>query len=68
VSVFQSQNNCIYIDGYYNKELIESFLSNNSLKYDYILPCNSFIKIVTSFNNEQQIQKHLHQAFLKGII
>lgn len=66
VVVIQRNNNCIYIDGYYNKELIENYLISNNISYDYVLSCNSFIKIVTSFNNEKIIENQLHKALLKG--
>lgn len=66
VIVFQQYNNDVYIDGYNNKDIIENILINNNLLYDFLLPCNSFIKIVTSFNNQNQIIQTLHNSYLKG--
>ena len=66
VIVIQNCNKDIYIDGYFNKEIIELQLNKNNLIYDYVLPCNSFIKVVTSFNNELMIKKQLHNALMKG--
>lgn len=68
VLVFQNIDNCIYIDGYSNKEIIESLLINKNILFDYILPCNSFVKIVTSHYNESIILHVLHSAYLKGEI
>lgn len=66
VVVFQCDSNCIYIDGFNNKEIIENTLTTNNLLYDYILPCNSYLKIVTSFNNTTNIIDLLHKKYMKG--
>ena len=66
VLVFQNDNDCIYIDGFNNKEIIENILVSNNLLYDYILPCNSYLKIVTSFNNATTIINTLHSKYMKG--
>lgn len=66
VIVFQIDNNDIYIDGYNNKEHIEKLLSVNEFNYEYVLPCNSFIKIVCNKDNSQKIFNYLYSLFLKG--
>lgn len=66
--VFQQKDKDIYIDGYNQKESIESILNNKKIRYDYILPCTSYLKIVTSFNNQKDIINTLHNNYLKGII
>lgn len=65
VIVFQYKNNIIYIDGYTNKEHIENILSFNKFDFDYILPCNSFVKVVCK-NNTDKIYDYLYSLFLKG--
>lgn len=66
VIVFQCLDNNIYIDGYSNKEAIENILILKNIKYDYILPCSSYLKIVSNNNNTSQILNLLHQLYLKG--
>ena len=66
VIVFSLFNNDIYIDGINNKEDVEAILINKQIQYDYILPCSSYIKIVTSFNNQDSIIDTLHNLYLKG--
>lgn len=68
VIVFQLQDKDIYIDGYNNKDTVENILLLKDIKYDYILPCNSYLKIVTGYKNEKQIIQTMHQAYLKGEI
>lgn len=66
ILVFQLNENSIYIDGYNNKDNIENILISNNIIFDYILPCNSYLKIVTSHNNEQLIINTLHKIYIKG--
>lgn len=66
VVVFQLNDNDVYIDGYNNKDTIENILILKDIPYDYILPCNSYIKIVSGYHNESQIIKLLHQMYMKG--
>lgn len=65
VVIFQLKDNEIYIDGYNNKEQIENILRLNNYEFDYILPCNSFIKVVCK-SNVKKILLYLHDLYLKG--
>ncbi|MDY2889553.1 MAG: hypothetical protein SOU19_08360 [Candidatus Caccosoma sp.] len=65
VIIFQINNNEIYIDGYNNKEQIENTLRLNNFEFDYILPCNSFLKIVCN-DNAKNVLLYLHNLYLKG--
>ena len=66
VIVFQINENDIYIDGYNNKEKIENILLSSNVLFDYVLPCNSYIKIVSSYENQNLIINTLHNLYLKG--
>ena len=66
VTSFSLKDNDVYIDGYTNFEKIENILILKNLPYDYLLPCNGYIKIVTSFNNELTLLKTLHEIYMKG--
>jgi len=66
VIVFLLKDNDVYIDGYNNKETIENILILKNIPFDYILPCNSYLKIVSGYHNENQIIKLLHQMYMKG--
>ena len=66
VLVFQKNDHEIFIDGYSNKENIENILLLKEISYDYILPCNSYLKIVTNYNNQSEIISLLHDKYLKG--
>lgn len=64
IIVLQLKDNNIYLEGYNNKDNIENILMSYNLKYDYILPCNTFLKIVTSYKNEDKIINLLHDKFI----
>lgn len=66
VTVFQMQDNDVFIDGYINKEQVENILIEKNILFDYVLQCNSYLKIVTGYNNELAILKTLHDLFMKG--
>ena len=66
VIVFSLFDQGVYIDGYNNKETIENILILKEIKYNYILPCNSYLKIVSEYSNEKKILETLHQSYLKG--
>lgn len=66
IVVFQLFNDDIYIDGYSYNNIIENMLINKNINYDYILPCASYLKIVTSYNNQNQIITTLHNLYIKG--
>lgn len=66
VIVFQILDNDVFIDGYINKEQVENILIEKNLLFDYVLQCNSYLKIVTGYNNELAILKTLHDLFMKG--
>ena len=66
IIVFQVFNNDVFIDGYINKEFIENTLINKEIRFDYILQCNTYLKIVTGYNNEFIILNTLHNLYLKG--
>ena len=68
VTTFSLKDNDIYIDGFTSQEKIENILILKDIKYDYILPSNGYIKIVTSYNNQNYIINTLHSLFLKGEI
>lgn len=65
VVIFQMIANEIYIDGYSNKEQIENVLRLNNFEFDYILPCNSYLKIVLK-NDTKEVLCYLHNLYLKG--
>lgn len=66
VIVFQILDNDVFIDGYINKEQVENILIEKNILFDYVLQCNSYLKIVTGYNNELAILKTLHDLFMKG--
>ena len=66
IIVFQILDNDVFIDGYINKEQIENILFEKNILFDYILQCNSYLKIVTGYDNESTILKTLHDLFMKG--
>ena len=66
VIVFQYDDESIYIDGFNNKDVIEQILINKDIPYNYILPCNSYLKIVSNFNNTSLIANTLHTNYMKG--
>ena len=66
VTTFSLKDNDIYIDGYTSQEKVENILILKDIKYDYILPSNGYIKIVTTYNNQNHIINTLHSLFLKG--
>ena len=66
IIVFQVFNNDVLIDGYINIEFIENTLINKEIRFDYILQCNTYLKIVTGYNNEFIILNTLHNLYLKG--
>lgn len=66
VTTFSLLDNDVYIDGYTDINKIENILILKNIKYDYLLPCNGFIKIATSYNNSLLIINTLHNLYLKG--
>lgn len=66
IIVFQIKENNVYIDGYNNKDNIERHLLAKNIVFDYILPCNTYLKIVTSYENELKIINTLHSIYMKG--
>ena len=66
VTTFSLLDNDVYIDGYTDINKIENILILKNIKYDYLLPCNGFIKIATSNNNSLLIINTLHNLYLKG--
>ena len=66
IIVFQTLDNDVFIDGYINKEQVENILIEKNILFDYILQCNSYLKIVTGYNNKSTILKTLHDLFMKG--
>lgn len=66
IIVFQILDNDVFIDGYINKEQIENILIEKNILFDYVLQCNSYLKIVTGYDNESTILKTLHDLFMKG--
>lgn len=66
VLVFQVKESDVYIDGFNNQEIIENLLINKNIPFDYLLPCNSFLKVVTSYQNAFKIATFLHESYMKG--
>lgn len=66
VTTFSMLDNDVYIDGYTDHTKIENILILRNIKYDYLLPCNGFIKISSSYNNSLHIITTLHNLYLKG--
>ena len=66
IVVFAESRQDIFIDGFTNKDFIENILRKHKLQFDYILPCNSYLKVVTSYNNQKQILLTLNNLYVKG--
>lgn len=66
IIIFSEYKNDVFIDGFSNKDFIETLLYKYKLNYDYILPCNTYIKIVTSHNNQKEILLTLNNLYIKG--
>lgn len=66
VVVFQKYKDDIYIEGITNMQEIANHLIFLNIPYEYILPCNSYIKIVTKSKNQNIIINQLHNLYLKG--
>lgn len=66
IVVFTESRQDIFIDGFTNKDFMENILRKHKLQFDYILPCNSYLKVVTSYNNQKQILLTLNNLYVKG--